>query len=280
MAKWQWCALDECMQVARHAPFAPQYLMSRKISALLVVAVACLAADVVAQSGTQLPDAPKPAADAPTVRNVPRNLLHDQAGIWTSPFRAREGDLVVGLFFIASAGALGSEDSHIMQNHFLNQSTAGHANTASNGLAGLLGVAPIAYYGFGHIHHDSDMEQTGILAGEAMVDSLAVNEVFKITTRRERPALDNARGRFFQPGTGFNSSFASTHSVVAWSSATVIASESDRPFIKFAAYGLAAGVSASRVIGRDHFPSDVYVSSAVGWMIGRYVLHHHPKSGL
>lgn len=243
---------------------------------LSLVAVICLSTHAVAQSDA-LPDAPAPSGDAPTLRNVPRNLLHDQAGIWTSPARAGEGDLFVGLLFIASAGALGSEDSHIMQNHFLNQGTANHANTASTGLTGLLGAAPFAYYGFGYFYHDRDAEQTGILAGEAMADSLAVNEVFKIASRRERPTLDDARGRFFQPGVGFDSSFASDHSVIAWSSATVIAAENDRPLIKFAAYSMAAGVSATRVIGRDHFPSDVYVGSAVGWMIGRYVLHHHAQ---
>jgi len=231
--------------------------------------------NALAQSAAQLPDAPTPAPAAPTLRNIPRNLLHDQVGIWTSPLRASDGDWAMGLFFVASAGALGSEDTNIMQHHFLNQDTASHANTASTGLTGLLGAAPVAYYGFGYLRHDSDAEQTGILAGEAVVDGLAVNEIFKISSRRERPALDNARGRFFQPGVGFDSSFASNHSVVAWSSATVIASESDRPLIKIAAYGLAAGVSSTRVIGRDHFPSDVFVGSAVGWMIGRYVLHHH-----
>jgi membrane-associated phospholipid phosphatase len=115
------------------------------------------------------------------------------------------------------------------------------------------------------------------MAGEAMVDSLAVNYVFKIASRRERPTVDNGRGLFFQPGVDFDSSFASNHSVVAWSSATVIAARSDRPLLKIAVYGVATGVSATRVIGRDHFPSDVYVGSFVGWMIGRYVVHHHIK---
>jgi len=228
-----------------------------------------------AQSAAQLPSDPEPAPVATTVRNFPRNFLHDQAGIWTAPLRADEGDAVMGLLFVASAGALGSEDTNIMQHHFLDQTTAGHANTASTGLTGFLVAAPVAYFGIGRYKHSPAAEETGILAGEAIVDSLAVNEVFKIASRRERPAVNNAKGLFFQPNVGFDSSFASNHSVVAWSSATVIASESDSFLVKLAAYGMATGVSATRVIGRDHFPSDVYVASAVGWMIGRYVFHHH-----
>ena len=34
----------------------------------------------------------------------------------------------------------------------------------------------------------------------------------------------------------------------------------------------------ARVLGREHFPSDVLVGSAVGWMIGRYVVHRHRAS--
>jgi PAP2 superfamily len=248
--------------------------MARRILAVLVTAV-CLQASVYAQSSAQLPNAPAPRPDAPTLRNLPRNLLHDQAGIWTSPFRMDDGEAVAGLFFVGSAAALGSEDSNIMQHHFLNQSTANHANTVSTGFTGILGAAPIAYYGIGQLVHSPAAEQTGMLAGEAMVDSLAVNEVFKISSRRERPTLDDARGHFFQPGVGFESSFASNHCVIAWSSASVIAARSDHFLVKLAAYGLATGVSATRVVGRDHFPSDVYVGSAVGWLIGRYVLRHH-----
>lgn len=249
--------------------------MARTICALLVV-VACFVGNARSQSTAPLPDAPAPVAEA-TLHNLPSNLLHDQIGIWTSPVHARSGDALVGLLFIASAGALGSQDANIMRHHFLNQTRANHANTASTGLTGLLAAAPIVYFGSGHLSHDPDREQTGVMAGEAMVDSLAVNYVFKIASRRERPAVDNARGRFFQPGVGFESSFASNHSVVAWSSATVIASRTERPLLKIAAYGVATGVSATRVIGRDHFPSDVYVGSFVGWLIGHYVVHHHTQ---
>src|SRR6266852_918653 len=49
-----------------------------------------------ANSGSALPDAPQAQTepqDAATVRNTPENILKDQAGIWTSPFRMRAHDL-------------------------------------------------------------------------------------------------------------------------------------------------------------------------------------------
>jgi membrane-associated phospholipid phosphatase len=39
-------------------------------------------------------------------------------------------------------------------------------------------------------------------------------------------------------------------------------------------YGGATTVSVSRVLAREHFPSDVLVGSTFGWLIGGYVLHH------
>ena len=151
------------------------------------------------------------------------------------------------------------------------------ATTASTGLLGSFVAAPVAIYGLGALHHDDHATETGILGGEAMVDSLAVSEVLKAVSMRERPTVDNAKGKFFQSSVGLNSSFPSNHAIVAWSSAAVIASEYDGLLTQVLAYGLATGVSTTRVLARQHFPSDVLVGSAVGWMIGRYVVHHRRR---
>jgi hypothetical protein len=241
----------------------------------LLSAFALSAATLYGQSSGALPDAPNPSPDAATVRNLPRNLLHDQEAIWTFPMHANEGGVIEGIFLVAGATALGAEDRHIMQDHFHDQSTIDHASTASEGLTGLFGAAPFVFYGIGALRHNDEARETGIMGGEAIADSVAVNQVIKIVSRRERPAADNAKGKFFQPGVGFDSSFASDHCVVAWSSAAVIASEYNGWMTKFIAYGLASGVSVTRVVSRNHFPSDVLVGSAVGWMIGRYVHRRH-----
>lgn len=110
-----------------------------------------------------------------------------------------------------------------------------------------------------------------------MVDSLVVDEVMKAVSLRERPTIDNAKGRFFQTSVGSNSSFPSSHAMIAWASASAIASEYEGPLTQIAAYGLATGVSVSRVLARQHFPSDVLVGSATGWLIGRYVAHRHRR---
>src|SRR5882672_10940408 len=108
-----------------------------------------------------------------------------------------------------------------------------------------------------------------------MIDSLAVDTALKYTFGRERPG--QGPGKFFRGG----DSFPSDHSAVAWSIASVIAHEYPGPFTQIAAYGLATAVSASRVLGGQHFPSDVVVGGAIGWLIGRqiYRAHHDPELG-
>jgi membrane-associated phospholipid phosphatase len=46
---------------------------------------------------------------------------------------------------------------------------------------------------------------------------------------------------------------------------------------QLALYGIATGVNLTRVLGQQHFPSDVLVGSAVGWMIGHYVYKRHHR---
>jgi membrane-associated phospholipid phosphatase len=230
-----------------------------------------------------MPDAPQPQSQNPlaatadkdkvTLRATPLNILKDQEAIWTSPARIRDRDLAYLVPLGLATTVVMTTDHQVMSSHFNDPSLNSHAQTASNGLLGGFVAAPVLIYGMGHIHHDEHATETGTLAGEAMVDSLVIDEVLKAVTMRERPTLDGAKGKFFQSSVGLDSSFPSTHSIIAWSSAAVIASEYNGPMTQITAYGLATGVSLTRVLARQHFPSDVLVGSAVGWMVGRYVAH-------
>lgn len=261
-----------------------------------VVSLALLAAtcgrsasaqDAPQTTSSPLPDSPAPKPTPPaaqstgkeavTLRNTPVNLLKDQEAIWTSPVHIRERDLAYLVPLGLATTVVMTTDHEVMSSHFTSPSLNSHAQTASNGLLGGFVAAPVIIYGLGDIHHDEHATETGTLAGEAMVDSLVVDEVLKAVTMRERPTLDGAKGKFFQSSVGLDSSFPSTHSIIAWSSAAVIASEYSGPMTRLTAYGLATGVSLTRVMARQHFPSDVLVGSAVGWMVGRYVAHKRSR---
>ena len=237
-------------------------------------------------NATTLPDAPQPQPHADsetnppvTLRSIPRNILNDQKAIWTSPAHIHESNAIIPVALVLGTTLAITTDHQVMSSSkFQNASLNSHASTASDGLVGGFIVAPAVIYGIGHIHHDEHATETGILGGEAILNSIGVNEVLKIVAQRERPTVDNAKGKFFQTSVGFNSSFPSNHAIIAWSSAAFIASEYKGPLTQITAYGLATGVSLTRVLARQHFPSDVLVGSAVGWLIGRYVVHRHHHS--
>ncbi|MGA2889473.1 MAG: phosphatase PAP2 family protein [Terracidiphilus sp.] len=234
-------------------------------------------------SNEGLPDAPSPQSQASesavTIRGTPLRILKDQEAIWTIPARIRESNALGPVVLVLATAAVMTTDHQVMSSSKLqNPSLNNEASTASTGLLGGFVAAPVAVYGLGALYHDDHATETGILGGEAMVDSLAVSEVLKAISMRERPTVDSAKGRFFQSSVGLDSSFPSNHAIVAWSSAAVIASEYDGVMTKILAYGLATGVSTTRVLARQHFPSDVLVGSAVGWMIGRYVAHKHHRA--
>jgi membrane-associated phospholipid phosphatase len=223
-----------------------------------------------------LPDAPEPQTQATNLRSIPRDILRDQAVIWTSPARIRPHDLVWLLPLGAATGVAIATDQRAMRDVVSNDASFNNANiNTSNALLGGLVAAPVAIYGFGFFEDHPHAREAGILTGEAMVDGVVVEEGMKLIFWRERPMVDNDRGRFFQSSVGGDSSFPSTHSVIAWSAAATMAGEFPSRWTQAAVYSAATGVSLTRVLGQQHFPSDVLVGSAAGWLIGHYVAHRH-----
>ncbi|WP_162601921.1 phosphatase PAP2 family protein [Occallatibacter savannae] len=255
---------------------------SRLRSAVLFVSTALLSLACYAQTWPPAPIPPTPNAPEPqntvTVREIPMNLLKDQGAIWSSPARIGEHDLnyLVPLG-LATALAMTTDHQVMSEKVSRDKSLNDKATQASNALVSPFIAAPVVMYGIGHLAHSEHARETGILSGEALVDSLVVEQAMKLAFMRERPTVDGARGKFFQTSVGVDGSFPSNHSMLAWSSAAVLADEYPSTLHTLAFYGVATGVSITRVLGQQHFPSDVLVGSAFGWMIGHYVYkkHHH-----
>jgi len=258
-------------------------------TAALAIAVCTSAAGQTAQ---KLPDAPQPqaaggsqtestsadASDAVTLRNTPLHLLRDQGGIWTSPFRISGDDMKFLVPLVVATGAAMATDTRAMTQVVpINASLNQHSTDASNMLIGGFIATPVALYGLGHFKENPHATEAGILTGEAMIDSVAVEQGMKLMFWRERPSQDSAKGHFFESSAGIDSSFPSSHCVVAWSAAAVLAGEYHSRWSQLFIYSAAASVSATRVLGQQHFPSDVLVGSAAGWLVGHYVYRHRHK---
>jgi hypothetical protein len=251
-----------------------------------------------AESVGSLPDAPLPQtaqsdstaagqtgkaedSDEVTVSGTPRNLLRDQAAIWTSPIRLRAGDLEWLVPLAAATGAAIATDRSAMTHVVSKDPSFNQTNiNASNAMIGGFIAAPVALFGYGHFRQNPHAREAGILSAEAMIDGVVVEQGMKLIFWRERPAVDSTRGKFFQTSAGIDSAFPSSHSVVAWSAAAELAGEYHSRWVQLFLYSAATGVSLTRVLGQEHFPSDVLVGSAAGWLVGHYVFNKHHNQSL
>src|ERR1017187_9601107 len=213
-----------------------------------------------------------------TVLEAPFHMLQDGKHIFAAPIYIRRNDLKWLLPLTGAAAAAFATDEQTMTqvvstNPSFNQTSA----NVSNGMVFGMVALPVSMFGFGEAKHNQHLTETGILGREAIGDAIIVDELVKFCAWRERPYEDGGEGRFFVGRAGVNSSFVSEHSMVAWSSAAVIADEYHSKWAKFGVYTAAAAVSASRVMAQQHFPSDVLLGASGGWLIGHYVFraHHH-----
>jgi membrane-associated phospholipid phosphatase len=223
--------------------------------------------------GGTLPDAPD--AQIPvTEKGLPLAILKDQVGVWTSPVRIRTHDLIWLLPLGAATGVTLTTDTEAMRDLSRDPSFNKDTVNASNALLGGVIAIPVTLYGVGLIKSNAHARETGILSGEALADSVVLDQVAKIIFRRERPLYDNGSGNFFSSNAG-NNSFPSSHSMLAWTLAGVTAGEYPSKWVQLGAYSLASSVSLMRVLGQEHFPTDVLVGGAAGWLIGHYVVKKH-----
>jgi hypothetical protein len=249
---------------------------------LLLTLSISAAAQTQSDSSTRKPKPHSPQKSYPATiapKGLARNILQDQKDIWTSPFKARAQDLNWIAPMVGLTAGLINADAELSSRVKTTGTLARNSGNLSNAGLGLAVGGAGALWLIGRRQADDQLQETGILAGEAAVNSFVVGEVFKAITRRERPNEGTGQGRFFH-GTIANSAFPSAHALLTWSIASVVAHQYPGPLTKLLAYGLATGVSVARVTGRDHFPSDVVVGSVMGWLIGRQIYSRHQDAGL
>ena len=211
------------------------------------------------------------SSDRGLIKKFTTNLLLDQKEIWTSPFRIHRSSAKWWILVGVGTAALIAADHPVSQALPFSGSSVNFGNAVSHAgawytvypAAGVLFVAGSAF-------HNERLEETGVLGLQALADADIVTNVMKLVARRERPTAGDHGGHFEEGG----SSFPSGHSAQAWALATVVASEyGNHKWVPYASYAYATLVGVSRVLAQEHFTSDVFVGSAIGFFIGRYVVH-------
>jgi membrane-associated phospholipid phosphatase len=209
----------------------------------------------------------------------------DPRSIWTFPIKAVRGERWTTTLPIAAAAAalivLDEHDTAYFRrtNDFrgLNRSLSG----LNTGLAE--GLIPLGFFLTGWAADDSYAMETGLLAGEALLDTVAVVELSKNLTRRLRPSDIAPSGDFgrswFKIGEPIwttRGSFPSGHTAGAFAVAAVFSKRyREHRWVPWVAYGAAGLVAFSRVTLQSHFPSDVFVGASLGGAVGHLVGSRH-----
>jgi hypothetical protein len=227
------------------------------------------------------PDTPQPQdAQNNLSRNklidLPRAMLHDQIGMWTSPSRVRFSDATwlvpLGGFTAALFATDGDLSTHLSNSP---DTLTRYRHISDYGAYSMAGGAGGLYL-LGLMTGNEHQRESGLLSGEAALDATIAVEAIKLATGRQRPFQADGSGRFWKGG----SSFPSEHAAESWAIAGIVAHEYPSPFVKFLSYGVATVISASRINAKQHFPSDVLVGAALGYLTSEYVYGKHHNNEL
>jgi hypothetical protein len=201
------------------------------------------------------------------VRNLKRGL-EDQKELWTAPFKRK--NLKWDALFLLTTGALIATDrqasravpkEHVNISHDIALGCIIGTGTSA-GLIWLHGIRA----------DDSHAKETGYLTLESLANTFLIYTPMQIIAGRERPDSGTGNGRFWQQRS-VNTSFPAGHPMFMWAMSSVIAHEYPKRWVKILTYGTAFAVSATRFTGRNHFPSDIFVGSTLGYLIGTHIFH-------
>jgi hypothetical protein len=219
-------------------------------------------------------------------RALVKTFLKDEVHIWTSPFRgssysSRAFPKYV-IPFTLITGALIATDhrtSELLPN--TRDQAIWSRRVSQVGAPYTLAGMALTMYLVGKGTGNSKARETGFLGAEAIAHSQIVTLVLKTATQRERPLDFQANGRGgIAFGNGGNS-FPSGHASSSFALATVFTYEYglEHRWVPYASYGLASLVAASRLSAQQHWVSDLFVGSTLGFLIGRYVYkaHHNTR---
>lgn len=123
-------------------------------------------------------------------------------------------------------------------------------------------------------------KEAALLVAQSFLLSAGLTQGLKMAFRRDRPddSRDDQFSFFSSDASKTNSAFPSGHATNAFSMAAVLTNvyEPNAPWLGWVLYPIATMTSLARVNNERHWASDVVFGGALGYFIGRMVVHHSP----
>lgn len=226
-----------------------------------------------ASEPSDTPDNPQTPAQTQTKGPMHRGLTRiwrDQKALYRAPFE--RSNLKWDFVVLGGTAALIAADRHI-ENHLPGGNVDIYTNVSNAALGGTAATLSLLW-GYGMKTHNEHLKELGSLEIEALVNTLLIYTPAQIVAGRERPGEGNGNGDFWRHHS-VNTSFPAGHPMFTLAMASVVAHEYPKPWVKVLAYSAGAAVMGGRLLGRDHWSSDVFVGAALGYFIGSRIFHLH-----
>ena len=214
-----------------------------------------------------------------------KSMLYDARDIGISPYRWNKYQWIAISGIAVVAGVFYTQDASIQkvvqhnQTPFWNSASKYGLERLGSGVYSLPAMGLM--YGIGALVKNDKARYTALKGVEAYIIGFAVDNIMKQLTNRHRPYQSDPANPDVWNGPislTINSSFPSGHSTNIFAIATVLAtSYSKTIWVPILCYTLAGLTAASRVYQNDHWFSDVFVGSALGFAIGRTIMNNHIK---
>jgi len=244
------------------------------------------------------PPAPEKATAFMRVSNEPRNVSIMNTDYWLSypqnawqivsaPYNFDTNDWFVAGGVAATTGLLMLADKEINDTWRDDIRTGGLDDfldimeTFGDSQFVIFGV--LGGYAAGELIGSDRDQEAALLVAQSFVLSAGLTQGLKFAFRRERPddSRDDQYSFFSSDASETNSAFPSGHATNAFSMASVLTNVYDEqvPWLGWVLYPVATMTALARVNNERHWGSDVFLGSALGYFIGRMVVHHSPFRG-
>jgi membrane-associated phospholipid phosphatase len=204
----------------------------------------------------------------------------DTGKIVASPVNWSGSDWLKAGLIVGATSGIYFADADIRNLTQRNRSSTGNKfATVGNDLGNPFYTLPTLglFYLYGHYNEDPKARRTSLLAAESLAISGAFTWSLKLAAQRPRPYTGESPSAWNGPRLKMSdTSFPSAHTTAAFSVASVLAEEyGSNPYVPPIAYGLATLTGLARMYDNKHWASDVFVGGAIGYFVGKAVVHYH-----
>ena len=181
-------------------------------------------------------------------------------------------DLIYSAAFLIGTAASFSLDKDLKNLSARNQNSKTKSITDigekyGNGIYSVILSAGL--FSTGLITNNKEVTNTGRILAEALAVSGLTVQLIKIVSGRSRPYLNEGNFKFnwFETNNDYNS-FPSGHTVVAFTTSSVLAASIKNVYASIALYSLAGLTAYQRIYSNNHWFSDTVLAAIIGTVVG------------